>query len=176
MAAGSAEAPLEMRVVVGTAVKTETPLFVGQMRYLEFNPYWNVPRSILDKEILPKLERNHAYLAQNEMETVPPARAWPTSGQAGRACASARGRRTHWGRSSSRCPTRWTSTCTRPRRASCSSAAGATCRTAASGSSIRPPLAQFVLGQQRQWNADAIQGALQPGPTRHVDLVRRFPS
>jgi murein L,D-transpeptidase YcbB/YkuD len=43
--AGSAEAPLEMRVVVGTAVKTETPLFVGQMRYLEFNPYWNVPRN-----------------------------------------------------------------------------------------------------------------------------------
>lgn len=68
---GGSAAPLEMRVVVGSALKTETPLFVGQMRYVEFNPYWNIPRSILDKEILPKLKRNPAYLAQNGMETVP---------------------------------------------------------------------------------------------------------
>jgi murein L,D-transpeptidase YcbB/YkuD len=36
-------------------------------------------------------------------------------------------------------------------------------------------LAQFVLGRQRQWTADAIQAALQPGPTRHVDLVHPVP-
>ena len=30
---------LEMRVIVGTAARTPTPLFIGQMRYLEFNPY-----------------------------------------------------------------------------------------------------------------------------------------
>ena len=36
-------------------------------------------------------------------------------------------------------------------------------------------LAQFVLGGQRKWNADAIQDALQPGPTRHVDLVHALP-
>lgn len=33
-------APLEMRVVVGSALKTESSLFAGQMRYVEFNPYW----------------------------------------------------------------------------------------------------------------------------------------
>lgn len=32
-------------------------------------------------------------------------------------------------------------------------------------------MAQYVLGQQRQWNADTIQDALQPGPTRHVYLI-----
>jgi murein L,D-transpeptidase YcbB/YkuD len=36
-------------------------------------------------------------------------------------------------------------------------------------------LAQFVLGRQPKWNADAIQDALQPGPTRHVDLARAVP-
>jgi murein L,D-transpeptidase YcbB/YkuD len=36
-------------------------------------------------------------------------------------------------------------------------------------------LAQFVLGGQPQWTADAIQMALQPGPTRHVDLPHPVP-
>jgi murein L,D-transpeptidase YcbB/YkuD len=60
-----------MKVIVGTAVKTETPLFIGTMRYLEFNPYWNVPRSIEKAEIIPKLQKNAAYLVENEMEMVP---------------------------------------------------------------------------------------------------------
>lgn len=61
---------LEMRVIVGKAAKTPTPLFIGTMRYLEFNPYWNVPRSIEVGEIVPKLVRNPAYLRQNDMELV----------------------------------------------------------------------------------------------------------
>lgn len=36
-------------------------------------------------------------------------------------------------------------------------------------------MAQYVLGQQRQWNADTIQDALQPGPTWHVDLIHPLP-
>ncbi|QYF92778.1 L,D-transpeptidase family protein [Massilia sp. PAMC28688] len=63
--------PLEMRVIVGTAVKTQTPLFVGHMRYLEFNPYWNVPPSIARGELLPKMASNSQYLVQNNMELVP---------------------------------------------------------------------------------------------------------
>jgi L,D-transpeptidase YcbB len=59
-----------MRVIVGTAVRTPTPLFIGQMLYLEFNPYWNVPPSILSNEILPKLARHPRYLQQNDMEVV----------------------------------------------------------------------------------------------------------
>jgi murein L,D-transpeptidase YcbB/YkuD len=67
---GAAGLPLEMRVIVGTGARTPTPLFIGQMRYLEFNPYWNVPRSIELAEIIPKLARNSAYLTQNDMELV----------------------------------------------------------------------------------------------------------
>jgi murein L,D-transpeptidase YcbB/YkuD len=35
-----------MKVIVGKAMDTRTPLFVEQMRYIEFSPYWNVPPSI----------------------------------------------------------------------------------------------------------------------------------
>jgi murein L,D-transpeptidase YcbB/YkuD len=173
--AGSAEAPLEMRVVVGTAVKTETPLFVGQMRYLEFNPYWNVPRSILDKEILPRLERNHAYLAQNEMETVPPG-ASAADLRAGRARVRQRpGTKNSLGAIKFAMPNPMDiylhST---PARELFERS-----RRDLSHGCIRveqpAALAQFVLGQQRQWDADAIQVALQPGPTRHVDLVHAIP-
>lgn len=36
-------------------------------------------------------------------------------------------------------------------------------------------LAQYVLSQHRRWDADTIQDALQPGPTRHVDLTNAIP-
>ncbi|UOD28996.1 L,D-transpeptidase family protein [Massilia violaceinigra] len=69
--AGDSKAePLEMRVIVGAAARTPTPVFIGQMRYLEFNPYWNVPRSIERVEIIPKLARDPAYLKNNAMELV----------------------------------------------------------------------------------------------------------
>lgn len=68
--ADSAAMPLEMRVIIGNAARTPTPLFLGQLRYLEFNPYWNVPRSIERGEILPKLARDPAYLRNNDMEIV----------------------------------------------------------------------------------------------------------
>lgn len=61
---------LEMRVVVGKAVRTQTPVLAGRLRYLEFRPYWNVPRSIAVKEILPKLRANPGYLASQDMELV----------------------------------------------------------------------------------------------------------
>ena len=64
-------AVLEMKVIVGTAVKTETPLFIGSMRYLEFNPFWNVPRSIERGEMIPKMQKNSGYLVENAMEMVP---------------------------------------------------------------------------------------------------------
>jgi murein L,D-transpeptidase YcbB/YkuD len=61
---------LDMRVIVGRAVRTPTPALTGQLRYLEFWPYWNVPRSILVKEILPKLRRDSAWLHRESMELV----------------------------------------------------------------------------------------------------------
>jgi len=63
---------LDMRVIVGRAARTPTPTLTGQLRYLEFHPYWNVPRSILVKEILPKLRRDAEWLHRESMELVGP--------------------------------------------------------------------------------------------------------
>jgi murein L,D-transpeptidase YcbB/YkuD len=63
---------INMRVIVGKALQTRTPVMLEQMRYIEFRPYWNVPRSILVKEIVPALRRNSNYLQSNDMEMVGP--------------------------------------------------------------------------------------------------------
>jgi murein L,D-transpeptidase YcbB/YkuD len=69
--AANADHPtLTMPVVAGRAMRTETPVFIGEMRYVEFSPYWNVPPSILRNEILPLLARNPAYLEREHMEIV----------------------------------------------------------------------------------------------------------
>ncbi len=44
-----------MPVVVGRAMRNETPVFIGEMRHVEFSPYWNVPPSILHNELLPRI-------------------------------------------------------------------------------------------------------------------------
>lgn len=52
------------RVVVGRRY-FQTPIFSGTMRYLRFNPHWNVPQSIARREMLPKIKKNPGYLAAN---------------------------------------------------------------------------------------------------------------
>ena len=61
---------LSMGVIVGRALRTETPVFVEQMREVIFRPYWNVPPSIARHEILPILERDPDYLRRQGMEIV----------------------------------------------------------------------------------------------------------
>lgn len=67
---GTAAVRLGMNIIVGRALVTQTPMFIGSMRYVEFSPYWNVPASIARKEIIPKLRRDPDYLAREEMEFV----------------------------------------------------------------------------------------------------------
>ena len=49
----------ETRVVVGKKAH-KTPVFSDEMEYVVVNPYWNVPRSIASKELLPKIKANPA--------------------------------------------------------------------------------------------------------------------
>jgi murein L,D-transpeptidase YcbB/YkuD len=62
--------PLDGKVIVGRTKKTPTPLFVGEMRYVTFRPYWNVPSSILLHEVLPAMRRDPEYLRRQDMEIV----------------------------------------------------------------------------------------------------------
>jgi murein L,D-transpeptidase YcbB/YkuD len=55
-----------MNVVVGK--KFIRPLFSGNIKYIVFSPYWNVPPSIMKKEILPALRKDPGYLKRNNME------------------------------------------------------------------------------------------------------------
>ncbi|MGE0362833.1 MAG: murein L,D-transpeptidase [Vicinamibacterales bacterium] len=61
---------LTMNVIVGRAVRTQTPVFVDVMEQVIFRPYWNVPRSILRDEVLPAVRRRPGYLASQHMEIV----------------------------------------------------------------------------------------------------------
>ncbi|NYT24185.1 L,D-transpeptidase family protein [Alcaligenaceae bacterium] len=64
------ELDLEMRVVVGRALDTRTPIFLEDMRFIEFSPYWNVPHSIARRETLPRLRRDPDYFTQQGFEFV----------------------------------------------------------------------------------------------------------
>jgi murein L,D-transpeptidase YcbB/YkuD len=59
-----------MPVVVGRALRTETPVMEEDMKYLIFWPYWNVPPSILRNEIVPKVTKDRAYIQKNEFEVT----------------------------------------------------------------------------------------------------------
>jgi len=58
------------RVVVGRAFGGRTPVFSAALTEIVFRPYWNVPGSIVRKEILPKLARDPGYLDREQMEVV----------------------------------------------------------------------------------------------------------
>ncbi len=63
----SGKLQFDMDVVVGAAA-TGTVIFTGNLKYIVFSPYWNIPPSIIKKEILPGIERNKNYLASHHME------------------------------------------------------------------------------------------------------------
>ncbi len=60
----------KMKVIDGEAKGNhDTPMFVRLMRYVVFRPYWNLPPSIIKKEIVPHLEKSGlGYLAANDYQ------------------------------------------------------------------------------------------------------------
>lgn len=61
---------LEMKVIVGRALETRTPLISEDLAFIEFSPYWNVPRSIATEETVPRLQRDPAYWTREGFEFV----------------------------------------------------------------------------------------------------------
>jgi murein L,D-transpeptidase YcbB/YkuD len=59
---------MRMNVIVGKAVRHETPVFGKDMKYIVFRPYWNVPFSITRSEIIPALQKDGGYLARKNFE------------------------------------------------------------------------------------------------------------
>ena len=63
---------LSMKVVVGKAYGHETPVFASNLKSVIFRPYWTVPLSIQQKELLPEIRRDATYLAKHSYEVVDP--------------------------------------------------------------------------------------------------------
>lgn len=57
----------DMNVVVGKEGHN-TVIFTGDLNQIVFSPYWNVPQSIVEKEVLPAMARNASYLENQHME------------------------------------------------------------------------------------------------------------
>lgn len=173
---------LATRVIVGKAVRTQqTPLFIGTLRYIEFNPYWNVPPSILRAEIVPALLRDPNYLVRNEMEVAGPGSqtvdaATLAALRAGSLRVRQRpGPRNALGAIKFGLPNSMNiylhSTPARE--------LFARSRRDFSHGCIRVEdtvaLANFVLGDQAGWSGEAVAAAMAPGPNRTVQLKAPMP-
>ncbi|RYF98764.1 MAG: hypothetical protein EOO02_18270 [Chitinophagaceae bacterium] len=60
---------LEMPVIVGKE-GDGTVMFTSAINQVVFNPSWNIPKSIVEEEILPKMKADAGYLKKNNMEVV----------------------------------------------------------------------------------------------------------
>jgi len=61
---------LTMKVVVGKAYGRRTPVFEREMTYVVFRPYWDVPRSIRRRELVPEIKKDPSYLVKHGYEVV----------------------------------------------------------------------------------------------------------
>ena len=61
-----ADSVLQMRVACG-AMKTKTPLLTSEMEWMEVNPQWVIPKSILEKDVA-KHAGDSAYFARNKYD------------------------------------------------------------------------------------------------------------
>jgi murein L,D-transpeptidase YcbB/YkuD len=77
------------RVVVGRAAR-QTPVFRGEMTYVELNPTWTVPPTILREDVLPKVRNDPGYLRRENITVLdrdgrrvdPSSVNWSTAGRA----------------------------------------------------------------------------------------------
>jgi murein L,D-transpeptidase YcbB/YkuD len=58
-----------LRAVVGKR-RSPTPVFSDAVAYIDLNPTWTLPKSILLAEVLPALRKDPGYLAKHQMRVV----------------------------------------------------------------------------------------------------------
>lgn len=60
---------IKMRTVMGKKINT-TNIFASYITNIQTFPFWNVPRSIAVKEIIPKVQKNADYLEKNNFDVL----------------------------------------------------------------------------------------------------------
>ena len=95
-----------MDVIVGRGLNRQTPIFVEEMEYLIFRPYWNVPRRSSGARFSLRSAGSLTTCNDTTWRSFPelatmlgpfPSRrkAWRNSSREGSACDSAQDRKTH---------------------------------------------------------------------------------
>ena len=171
------------RAVVGR-VNRQTPVFRGSMTWLELNPTWTVPPTILREDVLPHLRRDPGYLQENDLSVIdargrvidPLTVDWPRVGNRPPwTLRQAPGPKNSLGRIKFMFPN--------PHAVFLhdTPARGLFERTGRLLSSgcvrIEDPLslAEIVLADPGRWNRQTLQAAIDTGKTRIVRLPRPWP-
>ena len=159
---------LEMPVVVGKAMQTQTPVFTRDMTFIVLRPYWNVPSGIFGRTVLPAIKRDRNYCRKRDSKSRPrtaksslqekfPMTCWrnyrPGNSRCGRSPA-----RTIRSASSSSCfPTNTTSICTVRRSGTCLRRTAVISAPAAFGwASLRnSPRGPFAIIPAGHWSASS---------------------
>jgi murein L,D-transpeptidase YcbB/YkuD len=71
---------LDMRVIIGKAMNTQSPIFTRDMTFVVFRPYWVVPPGIMRRSIIPSIQKDRNYIANNRYEVITAGGAVVTSG------------------------------------------------------------------------------------------------
>jgi L,D-transpeptidase YcbB len=58
---------MSMKVITGQRMR-KTPIFSDSIRYIVFAPYWHVPNSMAQQDILPKIKSDPDYLSKRNFE------------------------------------------------------------------------------------------------------------
>lgn len=58
---------LSMPVIVGKAYRS-TPTFSGLISYMEYNPYWTIPKKLVFEDIIPRQQRDPSYLSRRSIK------------------------------------------------------------------------------------------------------------
>lgn len=154
-------------VVVGQSW-SQTTVFFGNLKHIVFSPYWNLPESIVKKEVLPGIQKDPAYLVQHDMEItayngkVPIVRQRP-------------GKRNSLGLVKFIFPNSYS---IYMHDTPSKSLFGETERAFSHGCiRVMEPvkLAQFLLGNQREWTKEKIVSAMHSGRERYVPLKKQVP-
>jgi murein L,D-transpeptidase YcbB/YkuD len=58
---------MNMKIIVGKQY-TQTPLFEAKMTYITLNPWWEIPTSIIRKEIVPSIKKDASYISKNNIK------------------------------------------------------------------------------------------------------------
>lgn len=61
----SGQEVMDMAVIVGT-IENRTPIFHDMLEYLVFSPTWTVPKSIVEKEMLPSIREDPSWLTERD--------------------------------------------------------------------------------------------------------------